>query len=154
MNLVLYKKWNHQQVADLLHQETESGRGIMEEPELTLVSTSDISIAEADFANLTLEENRENETKSFVQVGEFLPLLSETPDCPAVSENKPTGNLQEPFVKRKKSLMEKAFQRQKEIQSKTVNFQPCTASYRLYDQLAEVKMLKTEQEQKNFTRKH
>jgi hypothetical protein len=35
-------------------QETESGRGIMEEPELTLVSTSDISIAEADFANLTL----------------------------------------------------------------------------------------------------
>ncbi|XP_073937228.1 centrosomal protein of 295 kDa-like isoform X4 [Castor canadensis] len=156
--------------------ETESGHGIMEEPELTLVSTSDISIAEADFANLTLEEKRENETKNFVQVGEFLPLLSETPDGPAVSENKPTaisGNLQEPFVKREKSFMEKACQRQKEIQSKTINFQPCTGSsvshlrginkvrallleerktqvlrhqraLRLYDQLAEVKQQKEE----------
>lgn len=44
-------------------QETESGHGIMEEPELTLVSTSDISIAETDFANLSIEEK--NEAKSF-----------------------------------------------------------------------------------------
>lgn len=29
----------------------------MEEPDLTLVSTSDISIAETDLANLTLEDN-------------------------------------------------------------------------------------------------
>ena len=43
-------------------QETESGHGIMEEPELTLVSTSDISIAEMDFANLTLEEKNEAES--------------------------------------------------------------------------------------------
>lgn len=49
-------------------QETESGHGIMEEPELTLTSTSDISIAEMDFANLTLEEKRENEAKSCFQV--------------------------------------------------------------------------------------
>lgn len=41
---------------ELLKQETESGYGIMEEPDLTLVSTSDISIAETDLANLTLEE--------------------------------------------------------------------------------------------------
>lgn len=34
----------------------------MEEPELTLVSTSDISIAEMDFANLTLEEKNEGES--------------------------------------------------------------------------------------------
>ena len=34
----------------------------MEEPELTLVSTSDISIAEMDFANLTLEEKNEAES--------------------------------------------------------------------------------------------
>lgn len=40
----------------------------MEEPELTLVSTSDISIAETDFANLTLEEKEENEAKSCFQV--------------------------------------------------------------------------------------
>lgn len=46
-------------------QETESGCGIMEEPELTLVSTSDISMAEMDFANLTLEEKEENQAKSF-----------------------------------------------------------------------------------------
>ncbi|XP_061060027.1 centrosomal protein of 295 kDa isoform X3 [Eubalaena glacialis] len=47
--------------------ETECGHGIMEEPELTLISNSDISIAEMDFANLTLEEKRENEAKSCFQ---------------------------------------------------------------------------------------
>lgn len=40
----------------------------MEEPELTLVSTSDISVAETDFANLTLEEKGEIEAKSCFQV--------------------------------------------------------------------------------------
>lgn len=35
----------------------------MEEPELTLVSSSDISITEMDFANLSIEEK--NEAKSF-----------------------------------------------------------------------------------------
>lgn len=49
-------------------QETECGHGIMEEPELTLISNSAISIAEMDFANLTLEEKRENEAKSCFQV--------------------------------------------------------------------------------------
>lgn len=56
-------------------QETESGHGIMEEPELTLVSTSDISIAEMDFANLSLEEKRENEAKSCFQVN-FIGLIN------------------------------------------------------------------------------
>ncbi|XP_053415965.1 centrosomal protein of 295 kDa isoform X3 [Nycticebus coucang] len=113
--------------------ETESGRGIMEEPELTLVSTSDISIAETDFANLTLEEKREREAESF-QVSEFLPLASNTnaSDYSAVSElsvEKPrvstetlpeftSGSLQEAFVKRKKSFMERSYQRQKEIRNK------------------------------------
>ncbi|XP_016062279.1 PREDICTED: centrosomal protein of 295 kDa isoform X4 [Miniopterus natalensis] len=114
--------------------ETESGRGIMEEPELTLISTSDTSIAEMDFANLTLEEKKE--TKSF-QVSEFLPHVSETEnsDYPPVSEHsmeKPTavpaetlpnftpvpGSLQEAFVKRKKSFIERSCQRQKEIKNK------------------------------------
>ncbi|XP_068411788.1 centrosomal protein of 295 kDa isoform X6 [Eschrichtius robustus] len=117
--------------------ETECGHGIMEEPELTLISNSDISIAEVDFANLTLEEKRENEAKSCFQVSEFLPLLSETQnsDCPAASEHsveKPPavcaetlskftatpGSLQEAFIKRKKAFMERSSQRQKEIRNK------------------------------------
>ncbi|XP_012512692.1 PREDICTED: centrosomal protein of 295 kDa [Propithecus coquereli] len=123
--------------------ETESGHGIMEEPELTLVSTSDISIAEADFANLTLEEKRKNEAESCFQVSEFLPFVSETEvsDCPAVSElsvEKPTvstetlpkstpipGSLQEAFVKRKKPFMEKSYQRQKEIWNKICVSENC-----------------------------
>uniref|UniRef100_A0A2I3NFM0 Centrosomal protein 295 n=1 Tax=Papio anubis TaxID=9555 RepID=A0A2I3NFM0_PAPAN len=117
--------------------ETETGHGIMEEPELTLVSTSDISIAETDFANLTLEEKSENEAKNSFQVSEFLPLVSETEasDYPAVSElsiEKPRtastetpqrftpipGSLQEAFIKRKKSFMERSHQREKEIRNK------------------------------------
>lgn len=116
--------------------ETESGHGIMEEPELTLTSTSDISIAEMDFANLTLEEKRENEAKSCFQVSEFLPLLSETEnsDYPAMSEHpleRPTvcgetfsrctaapESLQEAFIKRKKAFIERSSQRQKEIKDK------------------------------------
>ncbi|XP_005858961.1 PREDICTED: centrosomal protein of 295 kDa isoform X2 [Myotis brandtii] len=112
--------------------ETESGHGIMEEPELTLVSTSDISIAEMDFANLSIEEN--NEAKSF-QESEFLPLVPETensqyPAAPDHSEEKPAaetlskftpapGSLQEAFAKRKKSFIERSCQRQKEIRNKT-----------------------------------
>ncbi|XP_004838088.1 centrosomal protein of 295 kDa isoform X4 [Heterocephalus glaber] len=110
--------------------ETESGHGIMEEPELTLVSTSDISIDETDFANLTLEEKKENEAKSCFQLSEFLPIVSKTETSvhPLVSElsvENSTGStaipesLQEAFVKRKKSFMERSYQRQKEIRSKT-----------------------------------
>ncbi|XP_077914817.1 centrosomal protein of 295 kDa isoform X1 [Halichoerus grypus] len=117
--------------------ETESGHGIMEEPELTLVSTSDTSIAEMDFANLTLEEKKGNEAKNSSQVSEFLPLVSETetPDYPDVSEHCSKeqvilsaetppkiialpGSLQEAFIKRKKSFMERSSQRQKEIKNK------------------------------------
>nr|XP_021521323.1 centrosomal protein of 295 kDa [Aotus nancymaae] len=169
--------------------ETESGYGIMEEPELTLVSTSDISIAESDFANLTLEEKREDEAKSCLQVSEFLPLVSETEasDYPAVSElsiEKPktastespprftpiSGSLQEAFIKRKKTFMERSHQRQKEItirekpsigssvsrlrgvnkvralpeDRKTTQALRHQRSLRLYNQLAEVKQQKEE----------
>lgn len=41
----------------LVKQETETGYGVMEEPDLTLLSTSDISITETDLANLTIEDN-------------------------------------------------------------------------------------------------
>ncbi|XP_053526335.1 centrosomal protein of 295 kDa isoform X5 [Artibeus jamaicensis] len=114
--------------------ETESGHGIMEEPELTLVSTSDVSIAEMDFANLTLEEKNEGES---LQVSEFLPLVPEIENSsyPTVSEpsvEKPTApssetlpkftpapeSLQEAFIKRKKSFIERSCQRQREIRKK------------------------------------
>uniref|UniRef100_A0A8C7EL37 Centrosomal protein 295 n=1 Tax=Neovison vison TaxID=452646 RepID=A0A8C7EL37_NEOVI len=114
--------------------ETESGHGIIEEPELTLVSTSDISIAEMDLANLTLEERKGNEAKSSSQVSELLPFVSgtETLDYPDVSEHdteehmivsagRPLtlpGSLQEAFIKRKKSFIERSSQRQKEIKNK------------------------------------
>lgn len=51
----------------------------MEEPELTLVSTSDVSIAETEFANLTLEE-RENEAKNTFQVNVIAPFNMNTHD--------------------------------------------------------------------------
>ncbi|XP_037360635.1 centrosomal protein of 295 kDa isoform X2 [Talpa occidentalis] len=114
--------------------DAEPSRGIMEEPELTLVSTSDISITEMDFSNLTLEE-RGNEARCS-QVSEFLPLVSETEAShhPPVSEpplGKPAalaetppafmaapGSLQEAFVKRKKKFIERSLQRQEEIRKK------------------------------------
>ncbi|OXB58977.1 hypothetical protein ASZ78_004381, partial [Callipepla squamata] len=43
--------------------ETESGRGIMEEPELTLVSSNDISIAESDTEHMNQEKRSEGKTK-------------------------------------------------------------------------------------------
>lgn len=46
----------------------------MEEPDLTLVSTSDISIAETDLANLTLEE-RDSEAQSCSQVNVLSPVV-------------------------------------------------------------------------------
>lgn len=50
--------------------ETDTGYGIMEEPDLTLVSNSDISITETDLANLTLEDREDNEAQ-FFQVNAF-----------------------------------------------------------------------------------
>uniref|UniRef100_A0A8I3PM97 Centrosomal protein 295 n=1 Tax=Canis lupus familiaris TaxID=9615 RepID=A0A8I3PM97_CANLF len=100
--------------------ETESGHGIMEEPELTLVSTSDISIAEMDFANLTLEEKEGNEAKSNSQVNFRAPFNMNTPHLYKTPPNITAlpGSLQEAFLKRKKPFMERSSQRQKEIKNK------------------------------------
>ncbi|XP_028619157.1 centrosomal protein of 295 kDa isoform X3 [Grammomys surdaster] len=92
--------------------ETETGYGIMEEPDLTLVSTSDISITETDLANLTLEDN---EAQSCFQANVALPTSSmETSVCGAVSE---------PCVDQatapSATLMERSYQRQREIWNKT-----------------------------------
>ncbi|XP_048201585.1 centrosomal protein of 295 kDa [Perognathus longimembris pacificus] len=98
--------------------ETESGHGIMEEPDLTLVSSSDISIAETDFANLTIEERNESNS---VQVNEFLPFISATEASdytPTVSTAMPE-TLQAAFMQEKESFMARSYQRQKELSSKT-----------------------------------
>ncbi|XP_031201803.1 centrosomal protein of 295 kDa isoform X3 [Mastomys coucha] len=108
--------------------ETETGYGIMEEPDLTLVSTSDISITETDLANLTLED-KEDELQSF-QASVVLPTSSmETSvyggvselcvDQPTVAPSATPGSLQEAFMKRKKALLERSYQRQREIWNKT-----------------------------------
>ncbi|NXJ09745.1 CE295 protein, partial [Odontophorus gujanensis] len=71
--------------------ETESGRGIMEEPELTLVSSNDISIAESDTEHMNQEKRSEDKTNDPVCVDrsaisvlpekrEFLPLVPDA-DC-------------------------------------------------------------------------
>ncbi|XP_006510472.1 centrosomal protein of 295 kDa isoform X3 [Mus musculus] len=108
--------------------ETDTGYGIMEEPDLTLVSNSDISITETDLANLTLEDREDNEAQ-FFQAGVVLPTSSmETSVCGAVSEpyvDQPTvapsatsGSLQEAFMTRQ-TLTERSYQRQREIWNKT-----------------------------------
>ncbi|KAF2982445.1 hypothetical protein EK904_014899 [Melospiza melodia maxima] len=69
--------------------ETESGHGIMEEPELTLVSSNDISIVESDIGHPNQEKIKEDamdnsacvdqsECNVFTEEREFLPL---TPDA-------------------------------------------------------------------------
>ncbi|NXN77852.1 CE295 protein, partial [Bombycilla garrulus] len=64
--------------------ETESGHGIMEEPELTLISSNDISIVESDFEHPNLEKIKEDamdksacvdqsECNVFIEERKFLP---------------------------------------------------------------------------------
>ncbi|XP_054518597.1 centrosomal protein of 295 kDa isoform X37 [Pan troglodytes] len=127
--------------------ETETGHGIMEEPELTLVSTTDTSIAEMDFANLTLEEKSENEAKSFFQVSEFLPLVSatEASDYPAVSElsiEKPRTASTGSSVSHLKGVnkVTASFPEDR----KTTQALRHQRGLRLYNQLAEVKQQKEE----------
>ncbi|NXO83628.1 CE295 protein, partial [Sitta europaea] len=65
--------------------ETESGHGIMEEPELTLVSSNDISVVESDIEHPNQEKTKEDamdksacvhqsECNVFTEEREFLPL--------------------------------------------------------------------------------
>ncbi|XP_010704402.1 centrosomal protein of 295 kDa-like isoform X2 [Meleagris gallopavo] len=71
--------------------ETESGRGIMEEPELTLVSSTDISIAESDTEHMNQKGSSEDKTNNpacadrsaisvLTEKREFLPLVPDA-DC-------------------------------------------------------------------------
>ncbi|NXP23535.1 CE295 protein, partial [Scytalopus superciliaris] len=68
--------------------ETESGRGIMEEPELTLISSNDISIAESDIEHINQEKTGDeinnpacvgqSNCNVFTEEREFLPLAPHT----------------------------------------------------------------------------
>ncbi|XP_021090895.1 centrosomal protein of 295 kDa isoform X4 [Mesocricetus auratus] len=99
--------------------ETESGYGIMEEPDLTLLSTSDISTTETDLANLTLEE-RDSEAQGCFQAGASLPPLPETSGYGAASEEPCTHQPQvAPSATQKKSFMERSYQRQREMRNKS-----------------------------------
>ncbi|XP_038178642.1 centrosomal protein of 295 kDa isoform X3 [Arvicola amphibius] len=97
--------------------ETESGYGIMEEPDLTLVSASDISTAETDLATLTLEE-RGSEAQSCAQAGAS---STETSVYGAVLESCMDQPQVAPSVtmKRKKTFVERSYQRQREMRNKT-----------------------------------
>ncbi|XP_068786585.1 centrosomal protein of 295 kDa isoform X1 [Struthio camelus] len=58
-----YKKHSNSVLRGSCHipvWETESGRGIMEEPELTLISSNDVSIAESDVERTSQEKTKED----------------------------------------------------------------------------------------------
>ncbi|KAM6382970.1 centrosomal protein of 295 kDa isoform 3-T3 [Alca torda] len=84
--------------------ETESGRGIMEEPELTLISSNDISIAESDVEHPNQEKVKEDkinnpacvdqpELNVFTEEREFLPLA---PDADYSMFLRPDGSSKAP----------------------------------------------------------
>ncbi|NXT50117.1 CE295 protein, partial [Pluvianellus socialis] len=76
--------------------ETESGRGIMEEPELTLISSNDISIAESDIEHNNQEKIKEDkfndpayvdQSQFNVFTEEFFPLVPDAADSVFVRPN-------------------------------------------------------------------
>uniref|UniRef100_A0A8C3L258 ALMS motif domain-containing protein n=1 Tax=Chrysolophus pictus TaxID=9089 RepID=A0A8C3L258_CHRPC len=80
--------------------ETESGRGIMEEPELTLVSSNDTSIADSDIERMNQEGSSEDKTNNpacadrsaisvLTEKREFLPLVPDA-DCSVLA--RPDGS--------------------------------------------------------------
>ncbi|NXH25939.1 CE295 protein, partial [Myiagra hebetior] len=76
--------------------ETESGRGIMEEPEITLISSNDISIVESDTEHPNQEKIKkdamdnsagvdQSECNVFTEEREFLPLAPDADDSAFIS---------------------------------------------------------------------
>ncbi|MEE6473003.1 hypothetical protein FKM82_009810 [Ascaphus truei] len=123
--------------------ETESGRGIMEEPDLTLMSFNDSSVTTIDSDPIdTMRSICDRETLSASEC-DFLPLPPEVdasiftiPDCasagPCFTDKSSSqhfaaldldftsspGNLQEAFLKKKKHFIEKSSKRLEEIKQK------------------------------------
>ncbi|NWW42003.1 CE295 protein, partial [Panurus biarmicus] len=86
--------------------ETESGHGIMEEPELTLISSNDISIVESDTGHPNQEKMKEDavdnsacvdqsECNVFIEEREFLPLVPDA-DCSAFIRPDSSPKVQSP----------------------------------------------------------
>ncbi|NXM70921.1 CE295 protein, partial [Serilophus lunatus] len=85
--------------------ETESGHGIMEEPELTLISSDDISIAESDIEHITQENTEDkinnpacvdqSECNVLTEEKEFLPLAPDA-DYPAIVRPESSPKAQSP----------------------------------------------------------
>ncbi|XP_062423318.1 centrosomal protein of 295 kDa isoform X4 [Rhea pennata] len=127
--------------------ETELGHGIMEEPELTLISSNDISIAESDVEHSSQEKTKDDKTSNPAcmnqsefnffteQERESSPLA---PDADYSVFRKPESSfnaqspkevmflefasapesLQESFLKRKKNFIQKSLRRVEEIKNK------------------------------------
>nr|XP_032632498.1 centrosomal protein of 295 kDa isoform X4 [Chelonoidis abingdonii] len=145
--------------------ETESGHGIMEEPELTLISSTDISVAESDSEHISQEKKRKNKFDSLAYVGqselkscsegrEFLPLDPEadysvfTPSNYSTIAQSPNED-QSPLhrsagavVSQLKKVEEVKVCSPEDRRSADVQMQQRTL--RLYNQLAEVKIRKEE----------
>ncbi|XP_074072554.1 centrosomal protein of 295 kDa isoform X3 [Macrotis lagotis] len=116
--------------------ETISGHGIMEESELTLISSSDNSVIESESEHLIQEENRgsdfqvkqDSELKEDYSVWKPDLTITEPPvERPSSSLQHPDrvqevsskpGSLQEAFVKKNNSFIERSSLRQKEIKNK------------------------------------
>ncbi|NXE53402.1 CE295 protein, partial [Casuarius casuarius] len=86
--------------------ETESGHGIMEEPELTLISSNDISIAESDVEHISQEKTKEDKISNpacvdqsefnfFAEEREFLPLAQDA-DYSVFRRPESSSNAQSP----------------------------------------------------------
>ncbi|XP_027705166.1 centrosomal protein of 295 kDa isoform X3 [Vombatus ursinus] len=122
-----------------ISEEATSGQGIMEEAELTLISSSDNSVTDSDLENLIQEENNGSELKSNFQVKQDSELkdcsvwkpdltVTEPPEerpsssfqCPDTFQefSSAPGSLQEVFVKKNNSFIEQSSKRQKEIENK------------------------------------
>ncbi|XP_043360077.1 centrosomal protein of 295 kDa isoform X7 [Dermochelys coriacea] len=145
--------------------ETESGHGIMEEPELTLISSNDISVAESDSEHISQEKKRKNKFDSLAYAGqselkscsegrEFLPLDPEAdysvftlPDYSAIAQrpNEDRSPLRQSagaVISQLKKVGEVKVCSPEDKRSADVQMQQRTL--RLYNQLAEVKIRKEE----------
>ncbi|XP_030328027.1 centrosomal protein of 295 kDa isoform X2 [Strigops habroptila] len=135
--------------------ETESGCGIMEEPELTLISSNDISMAESDIEHSNRGKIKEDERSSpaavdqsefhvFTEEREFVPLVPDAdysvfarPESSSKAQSPgdrhlpsrqtavmvlefaaTPGSLQESFLKRKQSFIQKSLKRVEGIKNK------------------------------------
>ncbi|XP_061484825.1 centrosomal protein of 295 kDa isoform X2 [Rhineura floridana] len=149
--------------------ETHTGQGIMEEPELTLISSNDVSTAESDleFFSQAKSRNGKTENLSYVDHSEvktypenrgFLPLNSEVDDSISTQADNPSTvqSTQEDYGQKPKQAGSTVAHLKKvedlkvcsAEDRKTVEIQMHQRTSRLYNNLAEVKIRKEERERR------